>query len=102
LDGEYTDFVDEYIKPPLAYYVRYLVLPGVSIQLSNMGAFIPENDFSKGATNRQRDTLRQSALMIAEPLMEKAIRFICDNPSDFPDYKKKNKKQSRVKGGIIF
>ena len=103
LEGEYSDFVKEYIKSPLAYFVRYLILPNIGIQMSNMGINIPHNDFSKGASDRQRDTLRQSALMIAEPLIENAIRYINEHEVDFPEYKRNIKKTTnRVKGGIIF
>jgi hypothetical protein len=98
----YTQFVNDYIKPPLAFFVRYLVLPSMSIQLSNMGAFLPETDFSKTATDRQRDTLRQSALSIAEPLLEKAVRYIEENRSGFPEYVKKSRTVNKVKGGIVF
>lgn len=99
---EYEEFLNDYIKPPLAFYVRHLILPDISIHLSNMGAFLPENDFSKVATDRQRDTLRQSAIQIADPLMDLAVRYIKEHISDFPSFRLKTKKKENIIGGIIF
>ncbi len=101
LEGEYADFVSDYIKPPLAFYVRYLAEPNMSIQMSNMGAFLPQNDFSKAATDRQRDTLRQSSLMIAEPLIDAALGYIRSHNDDFPEFEKQIKKTKEIIGGIV-
>lgn len=38
--GFYADFVDQYIKPPLAHYVRYALIDELSIQMTDNGAII--------------------------------------------------------------
>lgn len=100
-ETNYTSFVNDFLKEPLAFYVRYMILPSLSIQLTNMGAFISETDYSRGATDRQRDTLRQSALTIAEPLMYLAIKYIESHLSEFPDYVRSKNNNNKIKGGII-
>ncbi len=42
-NGEYDEFVSEYIKPALAYYVRASIIDELSIRISDNGAIVYDN-----------------------------------------------------------
>ena len=42
-EGGYTELLDEYVKPALAYYVRYLLLPTISAQVGTVGVIQPKS-----------------------------------------------------------
>lgn len=52
IEGEYSPFVEEFIKPALAHYVRYGVVDELSIQMSDSGAVLFENEEQKSLQNK--------------------------------------------------
>lgn len=62
MDGEYTIFVDNFVKPALAHYIRYGVVDELSIQLGDNGAvlFYSDEVDSRRTLNRDRDDTSQS------------------------------------------
>lgn len=53
LGGEYLPFVDEYVKPALAHYVRYVMVDDISIQLTDNGAVVFENEELQSQHSKQ-------------------------------------------------
>lgn len=104
VDGQYDDFVAEYIRPALAYYVRYGVIPDLSISLGNTGAMTFGTQHSSSASDKQRQMLRSQAIADADALICRAIRHIEANKEMFPEYEVKEniKKKTSIKGGFIF
>ena len=80
-EPRYEAFVERYVKPALACYVRALVID------------------ARAAAGR----LRRQALRDAETLLEEAIEFVERHPEDFPEYDPDLGIRRRVlfKGGLI-
>jgi len=95
--------VNNYLKAPLAMYVRYIILPDVIAHMSNTGAqlVVPQGTIS--ASDRQAGTLREQAKANAEILMASAIRYIETNYTLFPLYEFEQTIQAgtRLRGGVI-
>lgn len=51
--GEYTQFVDSFLKPVLAHYVRYAIIDELSIHMSDNGAVIFENEGLQSKHSKQ-------------------------------------------------
>lgn len=102
-DPEYGDFVDRFIKPPLAFYIRSLVADNLTVSLGNLGAMQYSADKMKTASDTGSARIRKKAKYDADTLMDKAVEHIESHPDDFPLYDRKNNVRHRIsiQGGII-
>lgn len=98
IEGLYPELALK-LKEPVAFYVRYLVLPDIMVSVSNMGVFQSINEYSKPVSSAVQNTLLQRTLKNAETLKESVIQYIQDNYLNYPEYS--YKKSSRIIGGII-
>ena len=60
-EGRYPEFVNTYLKPALAYFVRHDVIPEVSTPIGNTGAMLPYANHANAATDKQRELAMDSA-----------------------------------------
>lgn len=99
----YENFVNGFIKPPLAFYVRSLVVDNLTVSLGNLGAMQYSADKMKTASDTQSARIRKKAKYDADTLLDKAVAHIEDNPEDFPSYDNKHNIRHRIsiQGGII-
>ena len=84
--GEYEPLLTGYIKPPLAYYVKFLVLPMLSAHVGSLGVVQ-----SRGATFLPADAatlaaLRRQTRSDANALMRIAVEHIEVNRTAYPEY----------------
>lgn len=100
-DGSYPELLREHIKPALAYYVRYGVIPDLSLKLNGMGAQIAFTVHSNAATDRQRSEMRMQAKDDADALLSRALRYIA--AGDYPEYSPQRNVRSKIikNGGWI-
>lgn len=92
------------IKEPLAYFVKALCIPEMSIQLGNKGAQLVRGDYSQSGSSKERGELKDSALKIGNSLLKNAVKFIEENSNDFPLYEKSNSVRTtapRRRGGLL-
>ncbi|MDR1347753.1 MAG: hypothetical protein LBJ63_04885 [Prevotellaceae bacterium] len=103
LEGRHAVFCNEFIKPALAYFVKYSVIPDLSVKIGNNGAQTAYTQFSDAATDKQREILRAQALDDGNQHLNIAVRYVEEHIRDFPEYKKiKNEqKHTSILGGII-
>lgn len=103
LAGKYPELLGEYIKPALAYYVRYSVIPDLALKLNDKGAQTYYSEYANTATDKQRTEMRQQAKDDANALLDKAVRYISENKSRYPEYEPRTDIRNRVisNGGII-
>ncbi len=96
--------IDNYLKAPLAMYVRYIILPDIIMHLSNTGVQLVQPQGSISASDRQAGVLRDQARENAMILMDSATRYIRQNATKFPLYSYSATVQSKTKilGGVIF
>ena len=95
--GSYADLL-AMIKPCLAYFVRYVVLPDISISVNNMGIMHNSTDYASSVTNEDKRVLRQTALDNAQSLLDSIVHYLNDNYEDYPEFTRKRK---RVFSGIV-
>lgn len=100
-NGKYPELLNDYIKPALAYYVRYGIIPDLSLKLNSMGAQTAFTNHTSAATDKQRSEMRMQAKDDADALLLKALRYIKDG--DFPEYDSQKNVRRKVimNGGLI-
>lgn len=86
LDGKYPDLLDDYLRPALAHYVRYAIIPDLSIRLSDKGVQTHFSEHASVATDVQRDELRRQDKEDADILLALAVRHIAAHPDLYPEY----------------
>ena len=99
-EKRYRGFVDKYIKPALAYYVRYMIIPDMSVILNNGGLALINPQYMTPATDHQRDLLQQTALSDAVALLQIAVDYVETHREEFPEYRPR-RLNSKFYGGII-
>lgn len=96
-EPQYNDFVQRYIKPTLAYYVKCEIMPSLAINMSNAGLALVNPQYMTTATDKQRQLLYDSEMTKADTLLAEAVEYILGHPEEFPTYKtiQPQKTQSR-------
>lgn len=102
LTAENTTLLDTYIKPALAFYVKYEILDDMSVNTTDKGLQIPESDFSRAANSEERADMKNKAKKHGDTLADKMTRFLKDS-TDYPLYSNgiNQRNQVTVKGGVI-
>lgn len=98
-----TTLVNNYVIPMLAFYIKFEVIPDISINSTSKGLRVLVDSTSEPATDKQRADIQQKALNHAKTLRDKLIRYIEDNSTNYPLYKKSNitSKVSKYGGVVI-
>lgn len=94
----------DYIKPMLAFYVWWKVLPSIHMQTTNHGIQSNFSEFSQTGTDQQRGDLMKSAQDCGDSKCAKLVRYLDDNHELFPlydQYCKSVKNNLSKTGGII-
>ena len=102
-EAHYEDFTDEYIKPALAYSVRYLTLAERCAHVAAFGVVQGQTAYAKTAPQETLVLLRKQARSHAMTLLDRAVAHVESHPERFPEYDPEQNIGKRVlfKGGFI-
>lgn len=86
LDGEYADFVENYLKEPLALYVKRLMLPQLALQVGTAGVvrYAVEGYVEADEAGFRRLLRRTKA--DADALVDRAVEQVENNPETYDLY----------------
>lgn len=82
LTTEESNLITRYIKPCLAFYVKYEVLNDMQYNTSSSGVTINEDDWSESADTKEMGVLKDDTLRKANILRDDMMRFILDSDND--------------------
>ena len=99
----YAAFCRTYIKPALAYYVRYLMVDEQCAAIGAAGVRQNKSAYTEAVPDSRLHRLRRQARNDADTLLDKAIDYVENNPAMVPEYDPKENLRRRVliKGGFI-
>lgn len=99
----YATFCRTYIKPALAYYVRYLMVDEQCAAIGAAGVRQNKSSYTEAVPDSRLHRLRRQARNDADTLLDKAIDYVENNPAMFPEYDPKENIRHRIliKGGFI-
>ncbi len=84
--GEYPEFLAEYVLPPLALYVKLLMLPSLSVQAGSAGVVeVNSKNLARAGDTRLRYAVRRLR-SDASALMARAVGHLEAHRDDFPEY----------------
>lgn len=92
-----------YLKPIVAHYVRFTILPDIFSEVSNTGINkVPGNNRTAGTTE-DLGSMRQSTLDIAGLYVKALTKYLNDNETIYPLYIKGNNPDNNIEfaGGLI-
>lgn len=103
MEGRYDTLTDEYVKPALACYVRYLLLPSISAQAGTTGVIQPKGASFGSASDKAVAALRRRTRSDAAAMMGRLIGHIESAPEAYPEYNPARNVLNRVStdAGII-
>ena len=83
-----TTLLNNYIKPCLAFYVKYEALNDMQYNTTSAGVMINEDDWSEAADSQEMSVLKDDTLRKANILRKDMMRWILDSDNDgvFPNY----------------
>lgn len=85
-EGDYPDFVNQYIQPSLAHFIRYSIIEELSVQISDNGAVIFQSETLDSKTeNNQQDTTtaaRDTTTNIEDQTLRKVDRLSTVDQTD--------------------
>lgn len=94
--------LDNYIKPCLAYYVKYSAMPDLMLQLTNKGGQKANSEYSDTITASERGEKREAAKATADTLRTVLVDYLNANATKYPNYSTSvmNGKKA-IRGGIL-
>lgn len=101
-ESEYEQFVTDYLKLPLALYVKSLVIDETAVTIGAMGVTQPAPRYGVASSLKQLTRLKQQARREADRLLGRAVDYVEQYPALFPDYDPQENILRRItcKGGI--
>lgn len=102
-EGKYPDFVDNYLKTPLALYSKALCLPMLSISVGAMGVSKIDSASYTSLTNRDISSICRAIRSDADNLIREALDLLDANIHSFDEYEPSESlfRQVSISGGII-
>lgn len=92
--------LEDYIKPCLAYYVKFTVATDLMLEMTNKGGQKGNSDFSETITAEERGEKRNAAKATADTLRKILIDFLNKANKSYPNYQKSKVKKA-VRGGFL-
>lgn len=97
-----VDFVNDYIKPALAVYVKVLQLPLLGVVQGTLGLSYAATHKDLELTDDKIEMIRAQLLSDANALLKRAVRYVKDNEHEFSQYEDaKTLSATFLAGGII-
>ncbi len=101
--GKYAPFVEEFVAPPLALYVKVLMMPSLALQTGAAGVVEPAGK-NIARTSDSRLTAAINRLRAdAAALIRRAVEHVEANPDSFPEYDPRHNILNHVStaGGVV-
>lgn len=101
--GSYPEFADDYVKPALAQWVRFVALPAIAAQVGSTGIISPRGQNFESAAPMSITALRTRARADARALMRRMVEYIEENATQFPEYDRRHNvlKRTSTTGNIV-
>ena len=101
--GLHEAFCREFIKPALAYYVKYHIFLHLSVRIGNDGIIRLQPVESRPADASEIARLRRESRETARLLLDKALTHLKTHADDFPEFDAQEcrPRRPRINNGIV-
>lgn len=99
----YANFIKEWVKLPLALYVKWLLLPELLVEIGASGVVVRSCEDYVGASPEELRLLMQRLRSEADALMDRAVEELDKNPTLYKEYDPHDnvRNRTRIIGGVI-
>ena len=103
LKGQYTDLVDDYVAPAIAFAARMVVQPAINLRLGDSGLFAPKADSLQRPENAAVEALQRSIRIRARQLLKRLSDYVEQNAAKFKEYESSENVFNRctIDGGFV-
>lgn len=95
-EGRYYTLLDSYVKPALAHYVKYLLMPSQNSYLMMLAS---GTERGESVSRESFYAMKHEALSRANTLRDMCVSVIEANPDLYPEYAKTN--TTVIIGGVV-
>lgn len=102
-EGAYPELLEEYIVPPLALYVRMLMMPSLAVQAGTAGVVeVNSRNLARAGDTQFRYAVRRLR-SDASALIDRAVTYVESHPAQFPEYDRCDniRHRCRIDGNIV-
>lgn len=101
--GKYPEFVREWIKPALALFVKYMVLPSVALRTAELGVVQFSGDGFRAASADDTARLRRVVKSEACTALSAAMDHVESSAGLYPEYDSRQnvRRRVRIDGGMV-
>lgn len=99
-NGRYEVLLEEYVKPALAQWVRWLILPSISVQAGPAGLVQYEGAGFSPAGSEPLARLMRRARASVEALTRAMIEHVRSMPDEYPEYPH-HARRTTIAGGVV-
>lgn len=102
-EGKYSDFVEEYVAPALAFAVRLVVQPAINLRLGDSGLVAPKGEAMQSPDGDAVKGLQRSLRVRTRQLLKRLSAFVEQNRAQFAEYDPKCNIFNRcaIDGGVV-
>lgn len=101
--GDLPEFLDDYIKPALALYVKVLLFPTLGVIQGTLGLSYAATHKDLELTDDKIAMIREQLMADANALIARAVRYVNENEEEFTLYEDAEDLCATLfPGGIIF
>lgn len=101
---KYGEFLEGYVKPALAVYVKLLLLPGLAVKVGNCGLTQHGSANFSPPGAEPLDDLYRALRSEGDTLLRRAVGYVEGHRADFPEYDPRGNPANgvRIVGDIMF
>lgn len=99
----YNKFIDEWVKLPLALYVKWLLLPELLVEVGASGVVVRSCEEYVGASAEQLRVMLQRVRSEADALLDRAVEELEKSPTLYSAYSANEniRNRTRIAGGVV-
>ena len=86
IEGKYSDFVEEYVAPALAFAVRLIVQPAINLRIGDSGLVAPRGEAMEPPQAEAVRGLQRSLRVRTRQLLKRMSAFVEQNRGQFVEY----------------
>lgn len=95
LTGTYETLVNKHIKPTLAQYALLEFLPFSQFSINNKGVFKHTSESAETLSKSDINMMMEASRDTAQHYATRMVDYLCNYPTDFPEYLVNTKDQLR-------
>ena len=101
-EGRYAEFNSNYLKLPLALWVKSALMQNSRAKLSSMGITRESAEYIKPAPEKEATMAINALKGQARLLLRNALEYLAENRKEYPEYKPLTRRRlRRIEAGII-